>query len=320
MRLNQMRKLRRFGVLGTASLVGYGLNYYARKHVLRRRHLVRKIHDYKLLLDLRDPGLSRDVAVRGSREEQLKYIIDRTVGPGDVILDVGANIGYYAIMLAKRVGSSGKVYAMEPEPRNFDLLQRNIRLNGADQIVEAFHIGASNVSGVEKLNVSRFSNLHSFLSDGDDSANGSDPGELVEVPMTDLSSFIQGKRRVDMLRMDIEGYEVEVLTGLEEAIRDGSWTGNILFECHFPRYTQSHSMREPLKVLLDCGYHARYMSSTDESKPRIRTKGYQPTGIVRTSDTRYQGIYENIGDEDTLSLICDMGGVRDVLFERSDGR
>ena len=135
MRINQLGKLGRFGLKGTALLVKHGLNYYARKYVLRRRHLVRKIHDYKLLLDLRDPGLSRDVAIRGSREEQLKYIIDRVVGPGDVVLDVGANIGYYAIMLAKRVGSSGKVYAMEPEPHNLELLQRNIDLNGVDGVM-----------------------------------------------------------------------------------------------------------------------------------------------------------------------------------------
>ena len=317
MRINQMGKLRRFGVLGTALLVTHGLNYYTRKYVLRRRHLVRKIHDYRLWLDLRDPGLSRDVAVRGSREEQLKYIIDRTVGPGDVVLDVGANIGYYTIMIARRVGSSGKIYAMEPEPRNFDLLQRNIRLNGAEGIVETFQMGASNAPGVERLNVSPFSNLHSFLSQPGEPANGSNAGDFTEVPMTDLSSFIQGKRRVDLLRMDIEGYEVEVLTGLEKAIRDGSWTGKILFECHFPRYNELHSMREPLKMLLGCGYHARYMSSTDESKPRIRRKGYQPTEVVQTSDTRFQGIYENIADEDTVSLVCDTGGVRDVLFERS---
>ena len=141
---------------------------------------------------------------------------------------------------------------------------------------------------------------------------------VVEVPVTDLSSFLQGKRPVDLFRMDIEGYEVEAICGLERAIKDGSFCGKILFECHFPRYDdKTHSMREPLRMLLSQGYYARYLTSTDESKPRIRDKGYRPAALVQTSDTRFRGIYERVADEDLLSLVCDTGGVRDVMLERT---
>lgn len=317
MRLNQFGKIKRFGLGGTAVLVAHGLRYYAAKYALRRSHLVRRIHNYRLSIDLQDPGLSRDVAIRGSREEQLKYVIDRVVGPGDVVLDLGANIGYYTIMLAQLVGNSGKIYAMEPEPRNFERLRRNIYLNDMDGIVEAFNVGAADAPGVGRLNLSSYSNWHSFLShDSDDSEHGLS----IEVPVIDVSSFIRGKRPVDMLRMDIEGYEVEVLIGLEQAITEGSWSGKILFECHFPRYDdKTHSMRKPLSMLFRHGYRVRYMTSGDESRPLIRERGYRPIAQIQTSDTRYRGIYENVADEDVLSLICDTGGVRDVLLvKRSD--
>ena len=62
-KLNQLGKLRRFGLAGTVSLVGHGLNYYAQKRVLRRRYLVRRIHNYRLRLDLYDAGLSKDIAL-----------------------------------------------------------------------------------------------------------------------------------------------------------------------------------------------------------------------------------------------------------------
>ena len=129
MRINQWGKISRFGVLGTAELIGHGLNYCGRKYLLRQKYLVRRIHDYQMCLDLYDPGLSRDIVIRGTREEQLKYLIEREVHEGDVVLDVGANIGYYTIMLAKLVGSSGRVYALEPEANNFSLLNQNVALN-----------------------------------------------------------------------------------------------------------------------------------------------------------------------------------------------
>ena len=315
MRLNQLGKIKRFGVLGTGMMVGHALNYYTRKYLLRRDSLVRRIHDYRLRIDLHDPGLSRDVAVRGTREEQLKYVIDRVVGPSDVILDVGANIGYYTVMLSKLVGKTGMVYAIEPEPRNFERLQKNVQLNGIESIVETYQIGASDSVGTGMLHVSRRSNLHSFLgSTGADDTNGD---RSIELPLTDISSFIQGKRRVDLLRMDIEGYEVEVISGLEAAVVDGSWTGKILFECHFPRYNdENHSMRKPLRMLFENGYRARYLTSNDEKKPRIRSRGYEPTVLVKTSDTRFRGIYENVSNDDAEALVCEIGGVRDILLEK----
>ena len=77
--------------------------------------------------------------------------------------------------------------------------------------------------------------------------------------------------------------------GLEAAVVGGSWTGKILFECHFPRYNdENHSMRKPLRMLFENGYRARYLTSNDEKKPRIRSRGYEPTDLVKTSDTRFR--------------------------------
>ena len=313
-RLNQLGKIRRFGLLGSIGLVGHAIRYYAGKYLMRRRSIVRRIHNYKLRLDLYDSGLSKDIAVRGTREEQLKYIIDREVNDGDVILDVGANIGYYAIMLAKKVGSKGKVYAIEPEPNNMVRLEENIRLNGVNSIVEPFKIGAADNIGIGKLHVSKFSNLHSFFQ----SEYGIEGHEPIEVPLTDISSFIKGKRTVDLLRMDVEGYEVEVINGLERAIKNGSWTGGILFECHYPTYDDAtHSMRAPLRMLFKHGYQAKYLTSSDENKPRIRNLGYQPVALVQTNDTRYRGIYRDISNKDTEMLICNTGGVRDAMMVKT---
>lgn len=68
------------------------------------------------------------------------------VGPNDVVVDVGANIGYYTLLLAKQVGHAGRVFAFEPDPVNFDLLQRNVERNGYRNIVLE-RLAVSDVTG-----------------------------------------------------------------------------------------------------------------------------------------------------------------------------
>src|SRR5207253_6545315 len=58
------------------------------------------------------------------------YLVERRVREGDVVLDIGANIGYYTLVFAELVGDSGRVFAFEPEPANFALLSENTGLNG----------------------------------------------------------------------------------------------------------------------------------------------------------------------------------------------
>ena len=319
-RLNQLGKIKRFGVLGTVGLLGRAASYMAAKHVLRRSHLVRHIHGYRLRLDLHDPGLSRDVAIRGTREEQLKHLLERELGPGNVVLDIGANIGYYTAMIGGIVGPSGRVYAMEPEPRNFALLQDNVRLNRMEAWVDTFNLAASDARGTARLFVSAYSNLNTLFPEGYDGIQTPGvTGQVVETEATDISSFLEGKRPVDLLRMDIEGAEVEVLNGLAPAVESGLFSGGILFEVHRPKYdTERHDMRAPLRWLFDHGYHARTLTSNDERRGRLRDRGYQPSAVVQTSDTRFMGIYDRIADDHAIELVCDVGGVRDVLLARRE--
>jgi len=153
----------RYGVMGTIPLVWPALKYITSRYILRRRFFTRRVHSYKLRLDLEDPGLSRDVAIRGSREEQLKYLIQDELQSGEVAVDLGANIGYYTMMMAQAVGESGKIYALEPEPKNYQHLKENIRLNAMESRIETWNMAGSDHKGTAKFYVSEYSNLHTFL-------------------------------------------------------------------------------------------------------------------------------------------------------------
>ena len=64
-----------------------------------------------------------------------KEVIEKQIKKGDVILDIGANIGFYTLIMAKLVGEKGKVYAFEADPTNFEILKKNVEVNGYKNIV-----------------------------------------------------------------------------------------------------------------------------------------------------------------------------------------
>ena len=78
--------------------------------------------------------IQRRIAFFGLFEPNLTYFLLDRLRPGDVFIDVGANIGYFTLLAAGRVGPQGKVYAIEASPETFALLQRNIALNGFGNI------------------------------------------------------------------------------------------------------------------------------------------------------------------------------------------
>jgi len=314
-----LNKYRSFGMITLLRVMKATIVYHLLKDLLKKKDLVTDIHDYRLKLNLDDPGISRQLAISGTREQQLRYILEEEVHEGMTILDIGANIGYYPIMEAKLAGESGYIYALEPAPENYRSLIENIRLNNLSHVFETYNMGVSNRKGVERFFLSDHSNLHTFIPK---SANGEyvtkgTTDNYIEVDVTDLSSFLRDKKPVDLIRMDVEGYEVEIFEGLEEAVKSGLFKGKIIFECHFPKYDDvKHSIRKQLEMLFKYDYQVRALTSTDEAKSKIRDFGYKAEKIICTSDDQYQGVYRNISRSDAVRLICELGGVRDAFLAR----
>ena len=77
-----------------------------------------------------DPGDSLLLSVNGAYEESEARLFEQSIRPGDVVVDIGANIGYYTLLAARAAGPQGHVYAFEPERGNYGLLTRNLAENG----------------------------------------------------------------------------------------------------------------------------------------------------------------------------------------------
>ena len=115
--------------------------------------LIKSFGDFSLYLDKNDPGISATLLKpkyfrKWHREPVFMDIMEAEVHRGDVVFEVGANIGYATMFLAKYVGDSGKVFAVEPVPINFEILTKNIKLNNLSDIIETHNLAIDRKSVV----------------------------------------------------------------------------------------------------------------------------------------------------------------------------
>ena len=304
-------------ITGVESLIYAGF-YYFKQYILKHALLSRSIHDYRMYLDLNDPGISKTLAIVGRRELEYVYILKNELREGMTVWDIGANIGYYALMEANYVGSTGKVYAVEPSPSSYELLKKNLELNDYVGRVETFQLAISNNNGKSELYLSEMSNMNTFNPHlfRFRRIAGNLSGTALMVPTSDVRSFTKDKRRMDLVRIDIEGHEVDVFESMIKAVEQEGFSAGILFETHFPKYDDTHNnMRKQLKRLFELGYSPKWMASTDEKKARFGEKGYSPGVLIKTDGVE-RGLYENVRTDDAIELICDLGGVRTVFLKR----
>lgn len=124
--------------------------------------------------------------------------------PGMVAFDVGANIGYLSLYLRSRIGPSGELYSFEPEPENYAELESNLRRNGLDNC----HAVQAAV-GPEEGSLTFATGLNGYVPE--DGAPG------ITVPVVTLDGIVakHGLPRVDFVKVDVEGFELDVLMGMK---------------------------------------------------------------------------------------------------------
>jgi len=113
--------------------------------------LCRILGRYKLYLDTRDAGLGAHLLLDGFWEMGLTMHIARTVGAGMNAIDVGANFGYYTILLGALVGETGHVVAVEPAPATAAMLRRSVELNGFQKFTTVVEAAAGTGEFAERL-------------------------------------------------------------------------------------------------------------------------------------------------------------------------
>jgi FkbM family methyltransferase len=162
-----------------------------------------------------DDYVGRAVYYIGDLDRKVTRVIQRIVNPGDVVLDIGANLGLVTMQLAHLVGRQGRVHAFEPNPVMVDLVRRTLQRCALGNVsLHAVGLG-SELGNLELAvpinNAGRASMRQSRWKQG---------VKKIVVPVQTLASFIQTNsiEKVRLVKIDVEGFEMEVLRGAESWI------------------------------------------------------------------------------------------------------
>lgn len=140
-------------------------------------------------------------------------LILRQAKRNDVVVDVGANIGYYTILLADKVGKIGKVYAFEPDKTNFEILEKNIKESKLENVVAVnAAVGRKNET---KILYKSEENLGDHKLYNDQFLISNVKKEMVKI--IKLDDYFKDKK-VDLMKIDVQGWEPEVIEGVKKII------------------------------------------------------------------------------------------------------
>ena len=178
-------------------------------------------------------GRTLQALCNGSAEPFMAELFERALSPGMVVLDVGAFLGRYSLIAARRVGPTGRVYAFEPDPRNLPFLAKNIAMNGMSDCVTAFPYAVADRSGTQALFLDPEEGSGSSLFFRRRPRAAATPVQCVA-----LDEFLEESVAVDVIKLDVEGGEFWALRGMERTIERGSPRMAIFLEC-FPRGLRS---------------------------------------------------------------------------------
>ncbi len=134
---------------------------------------------------------------------------------GDTVVDAGAHLGLFTVKASKIVGDEGKVIAIEPEPENLEILKRNIKLNDLENVI-IVNKGIWSSKKHLKINIGHYNRSHSFINDHPEKTS---QGLILQVDTLDNILKELNIEKVDFIKMDIEGSEIEALSGMEEVFK-----------------------------------------------------------------------------------------------------
>jgi FkbM family methyltransferase len=197
------------------NLFGYDINIKMHKIIHNSDCILVDVLDFKMYVNISDSGLSQTLFNYGIREQRATHeyikcldILEKESHQSLNILEIGANIGYYALIGAKTVDKC-QVLAVEPESKNIGMLEKNINANNFGNKINIHQYAVGNSNKTVELNISDRGNRHSLKNTKEHSGS-----ELVEMKTPEKLLSDIGQDQIDVLRMDIEGAEIQVFKSL----------------------------------------------------------------------------------------------------------
>ena len=239
-----------------------------------------EIQGNKMFLGEGDP---HSISIEGVFGELDTETIKNSIKKGDIVVDVGANIGYYTLIAAKIVGDKGKVFAFEPEPKNFEILRKNVEINGYHNVILE-QKGVSDVNKELKLYLSKGIGCHSII------PNVNTTTQVIPIESVKLDDYFRELNlvdKIDFMKIDTEGAEFRILNGMNAILKQS---------IHLKIFTEFNKdfiveygtePKDMLNLLLDNGFKISYV---DDMK-----KCLVPTNVEKLL---------NLDDSKTVNIMC----------------
>lgn len=197
-----------------------------------------------------------------------RALLRRLIRPGMTVVDVGANIGIYTRFFSGLAAVSGRVHAFEPAPSNYKRLREN-----AEHFtnVSLNHAAVGDCSGTIRLFVSDELNVDHRTFDSGDGRKG------IDVPVVSLDEYFSAGHRVDLIKIDVQGYELSVLQGAKRVLAENR---DIKVLMEFWPYGLAKAAVSPSKVIElinSLGFEIR--TTSDENGDLFDGTGLDPNNI-----------------------------------------
>jgi FkbM family methyltransferase len=176
----------------------------------RERHVLTDIGGRRYRIESDDNYLDH---IRGAFEPQMVTLFDALLQPEDTVLDIGANIGCTAILFGSR---SRRVLGFEPSPSTYAFLRKNIAASGLTNVA-AYNVGLGKTAGRFELTFAADNRSGGFVSDKMQASTGHQV-EAIEIAQGDAFLRDAGIEHVDFVKIDVEGFERDVIEGLAQTL------------------------------------------------------------------------------------------------------
>ncbi len=278
--------LQTYGLIKTIKTIHY-YNYrlFRLSKLDKTKESIIEVNGYNLSVIPNDPGISSELRIFKVHEPLTTKMTIQELKKGMVCLDIGSNIGYYALLESKAVKDTGNIIAIEPSPTNFEYLKKNIELGKVTNL-DLYNFAAGDKDGEINFLIHDRSNLGYVITEGKPIPKSA---KTIRIPIKRIDPFLEEKKieKLDFVRMDVEGFEIKLFEGLWQTLR--KFKPMIQMEFHNSQF-KLYEKKKFFEKLKTEGYEIKYFIPRDLDRPIVGNlkdiKNFKITNLLEMFDNR----------------------------------
>ena len=177
------------------------------------------VNGYEMYVNPNDKGISEELAMFKIHEPLNTKFLSEQLQEGMICLDIGANLGYFTFLESLKIGKTGRVIGVEPAPLTFELFEKNIKLQ-KHQNISSYNFAFSDKESTVDFFISNSSNWSRIIAEKD--TYHGDKGDIIKIKCRTIDNFIEELelKKLDLIRVDLEGYEFEIFEGAQKTLSE----------------------------------------------------------------------------------------------------